>query len=124
MRLRISIRLLMTVVVLVAVLIAAWRGATEPWANVVFNLTVLALLIASFEARYSAVDRRSLRKDRAMARTSGLSAFYLGLCLSRLALADGPAAIPAGGPQRAVERAIGYLQAESAAWLNTRKCAA
>src|SRR4051794_7189322 len=59
-----------------------------------------------------------------MARTSGISALYLGLCLSRLALADGPPATPAGGPRQAVERAIGYLQAESAAWLNTRKCAA
>jgi hypothetical protein len=38
-----------------------------------------------------------------------------------------PAAIPAATTeqiQRTVDRAIGYLQAESAAWLNTRKCAA
>src|SRR5215204_5021435 len=53
MRLRVSIRLLMVVVVLVAVIIAAWQGATELWANVVFNLVVLTLLIASFKARYS-----------------------------------------------------------------------
>lgn len=59
-----------------------------------------------------------------MARTSGLFTFSLGLCLSQPALADEPAAAPSGGPQRAVERAIKYLQAESASWLSTRKCAA
>ena len=62
-----------------------------------------------------------------MAHTSRLAAFLLGLCLSRLALADEPASIPPAKPeqvQRTVERAIGYLQTESAAWLNTRKCAA
>lgn len=60
-----------------------------------------------------------------MVRTSaGLLAFYLTLCLSGPAPAGPPAAVPPSGPQRAVERAIGYLQAESAAWLNTRKCAA
>lgn len=62
-----------------------------------------------------------------MARTSGIAAFFLGVWLSRLAAADEPAPIPAAGPQpvrQAVERAIGYLQAESAAWLKTRQCAA
>ena len=62
-----------------------------------------------------------------MARTSWFAAFFLGLCLSRLALADEPASIPPARPQQVqqtVERAIGYLQTESAAWLNTRKCAA
>src|SRR5438309_5552460 len=62
-----------------------------------------------------------------MGRTSWFAAFLLGLCLSRLALADEPVSIPPARPQkvqRAVERAIGYLQTESAAWLNTRKCAA
>src|SRR6476661_6095975 len=62
-----------------------------------------------------------------MARTSWFTAFFLGLCLSRLALADEPPSIPAAKPQQVqqtVERAIGYLQTESAAWLNTRKCAA
>jgi hypothetical protein len=51
----------------------------------------------------------------------------LGLCLSRSARAGEPASSPSPAPQRAqrtVERAIGYLQTESAAWLNTRKCAA
>jgi Squalene-hopene cyclase C-terminal domain/Prenyltransferase and squalene oxidase repeat len=62
-----------------------------------------------------------------MARTSGFAVFFLGLCLSRLALADEPASIPPAKPQQVqqtVERAIGYMQTESAAWLNTRKCAA
>jgi hypothetical protein len=51
----------------------------------------------------------------------------LGLCLVRPAQAGEPTSIPrATTPQvqQAVSRAIGYLQAESAAWLNTRKCAA
>ena len=62
-----------------------------------------------------------------MARTSWFAAFLLGLILSRLALADDPVSIPPAKPQQihqTVERAIGYLQTESAAWLNTRKCAA
>ncbi len=62
-----------------------------------------------------------------MARTSWLAALFLGLCLSRLALAAEPASIPSATPQQVqqtVERAIGYMQTESAAWLNTRKCAA
>jgi hypothetical protein len=51
----------------------------------------------------------------------------LGLCLSRPALAGDAAATPrATTPrvQQTVDRAIKYLQTESAAWLNTRKCAA
>src|SRR5437660_7104218 len=62
-----------------------------------------------------------------MARTSSLAWVLLGLCLSRPALADEPASIPRATTQQVhqtVERAIGYLQTESAAWLNTRKCAA
>src|SRR2546425_6116152 len=62
-----------------------------------------------------------------MARTSSLAWFLLGLCLSRPALADEPTSIPRATTQQVqqtVERAIGYLQTESAAWLNTRKCAA
>src|SRR4051794_26066421 len=65
--------------------------------------------------------------DRSMGRASRFAAFLLGLCLPRLALADDPVSIPSARPQQVrqtVERAIGYLQAESAAWLNTRKCAA
>jgi hypothetical protein len=56
-----------------------------------------------------------------------LSSVLLGLCLSRPALVGESAATPrATTPQahQAVDRAIKYLQTESAAWLNTRKCAA
>src|SRR5690348_10397716 len=62
-----------------------------------------------------------------MARASWFAVVFLGLCPARLALAGAPASIPPATPQqvqRSVERAIGYLQAESAAWLRTRKCAA
>jgi hypothetical protein len=48
-----------------------------------------------------------------------------GLC--SLAQAEEPASIPRASKEKvhqAVERAIGYLQTESAAWLSTRKCAA
>ena len=62
-----------------------------------------------------------------MTHISRLMAFCLGLCVSRLALADEPVSIPPAKPRRVqqtVELAIQYLQTESAAWLNTRKCAA
>jgi hypothetical protein len=62
-----------------------------------------------------------------MARPLWFAVFLMGLCLSRLALADEPASIPPAKPQQVqqtVERAIRYMQTESAAWLNTRKCAA
>src|SRR5436309_386572 len=62
-----------------------------------------------------------------MTRTSSLAWVLLGLCLSRTALAGEPTSIPpATTPQvqQTVDRAIKYLQSESAAWLNTRKCAA
>ncbi len=62
-----------------------------------------------------------------MARTSWCTACSLGLCLSSFALAGETASIPPAHSQRVqqtVKRAIGYLQSESAAWLNTRKCAA
>jgi hypothetical protein len=55
----------------------------------------------------------------------------LGLCFAMSARAEVPSAIPTAIPrattgqiQHTVDRAIGYLQTESAAWLNTRKCAA
>jgi hypothetical protein len=51
----------------------------------------------------------------------------LALCFSRPAPAGEPASTPrATTPevQQAVDRAVKYLQTESAAWLNTRKCAA
>jgi hypothetical protein len=62
-----------------------------------------------------------------MARMSLLALFILGLSLSRPALAEQPTANrPATTQQirQTVERAIGYLQTESASWLRTRKCAA
>src|SRR5260370_1224203 len=62
-----------------------------------------------------------------MARRSSFAWFLLGLCIARPALADEPTSIPRATTQqvhRTVDRAIGYMQTESAAWLNTRKCAA
>jgi hypothetical protein len=62
-----------------------------------------------------------------MARTSWFAWFLLGLCLSRPALADEPASIPRATTQQiqqTVDRAIAYMQTESAAWLKTRQCAA
>jgi hypothetical protein len=66
-----------------------------------------------------------------MARTSSFAVVFLGLCLSRLAVADEPTAIPAAIPpatneqiQQTVDRAIPYLQTESGTWLSTRICAA
>ncbi|MFO0966320.1 MAG: prenyltransferase/squalene oxidase repeat-containing protein [Gemmataceae bacterium] len=62
-----------------------------------------------------------------MARAYSFVCILLGLCLSRPALADEPASIPRATTKqvhKTVERAIGYLQTESAAWLKTRKCAA
>src|SRR6185312_6024973 len=73
-------------------------------------------------------DHCSFQGDRAMARRSGFAVFCWGLCLSRLALAGEPASIPTSAkPQQVhqtVQRAITYMQTESASWLNTRKCAA
>jgi hypothetical protein len=62
-----------------------------------------------------------------MARTSPFAWLLLGFCLSRPALADEPTSIPCATKQQihqTVDCAIGYLQAESAAWLNKRQCAA
>ncbi|WP_435009956.1 prenyltransferase/squalene oxidase repeat-containing protein [Tundrisphaera lichenicola] len=62
-----------------------------------------------------------------MGRTSWFAAIILGISLSRLSLADGPASDPPARTQQvqqAVERAIGYLQEESDAWWTTRQCAA
>jgi hypothetical protein len=61
---------------------------------------------------------------------SQLGLSHLGLShlgLSHLAKADESASIPPATAQevhQTVERAIGYLRTESAAWLNTRQCAA
>jgi hypothetical protein len=60
-------------------------------------------------------------------RTSSLAWGLLGLCLSWPVLAGEPAAIPRAATrqvQQTVDRATKYLQCESAAWLNSRKCAA
>jgi hypothetical protein len=62
-----------------------------------------------------------------MVRTSLLTWILLGLGLPRLALAGERTLLPpATTPQvhQAVDRAVKYLQGESAAWLSTRKCAA
>lgn len=62
-----------------------------------------------------------------MAHTSLFAWLLLGLCLAPPALADQPKAIPRTTTQqihKTVDRAIGYLQTESAAWLKTRECAA
>ena len=62
-----------------------------------------------------------------MARTSSLAWVLVGLCLARSALAGEPASPPRATKaevQQAVDRAIKYLQTESAAWLNKQKCAA
>lgn len=62
-----------------------------------------------------------------MARMSSFVALFLGLCVTELALADEPASVASATPeqvQQTVERALGYIKAESAAWLGTRKCAA
>jgi hypothetical protein len=62
-----------------------------------------------------------------MIHTAPLAGIVLVLGLLRPAAAGEPAAVPrASTPEvhQAVERAIKYLQAESADWLNTRKCAA
>jgi len=62
-----------------------------------------------------------------MARTHSFAWLLLGLVLSRPALADEPISIPRATEQQVnqtVERAIGYIQGESALWLNKRQCAA
>ncbi len=66
-----------------------------------------------------------------MARKASVVVLSLCLCLATPARPEAPAAIPAVIPRatterirQTVDRAIGYLQTESADWLNTRKCAA
>src|SRR5207244_7166317 len=74
-----------------------------------------------------AADSLFSQRYRSMARTASLALFFLVLCLSRPALADEATRVPRATTQQVqatVERAIGYLQTESAAWLRTRKCAA
>ena len=62
-----------------------------------------------------------------MTRTTLLQLFVLALVLSQSARGEEPTAIPPATTEQihlTVDRAIGYLQKESADWLNTRKCAA
>jgi hypothetical protein len=62
-----------------------------------------------------------------MVRLARLASLVFALSSACVVRADQPGSYPrATRPQveRTVERAIGYLQAESAAWLKTRKCAA
>ena len=62
-----------------------------------------------------------------MTRTASLSWLLLGLCLTQPAPAAAPPLIPRTTTQQVhqtVNRAIEYLQTESADWLKTRKCAA
>jgi hypothetical protein len=62
-----------------------------------------------------------------MKRTLSLAWVLLGLGLSRPAPAVDPTPVPRATPpqvHQTVDRAIKYLQAESAAWLRTRQCAA
>src|SRR5262245_108490 len=62
-----------------------------------------------------------------MARLCLLPVFVLAFGLTTLTFASDPASVSSATPEQVhqtVEHAIGYLQAESAAWLNTRKCAA
>src|SRR5205085_12207042 len=54
-------------------------------------------------------------------------ALLLGLLFTRHGSADGPVPFPPATRQQvhqAVDRAVGYLRTESAAWLSQRKCAA
>src|SRR5262245_53042378 len=62
-----------------------------------------------------------------MDRTSSLTSLILVACLAGASSADEPVAVAAATAEQthqAVDRAIGYVQQESSAWLNTRKCAA
>jgi hypothetical protein len=62
-----------------------------------------------------------------VARTSLLACVFLAICSSQPAPAGEPTATPRATTtqvHQAVDRAVKYLQTESAAWLNSRKCAA
>lgn len=66
-----------------------------------------------------------------MPRTSTIIVLSLSLCFATLGWADAPPTVPVVIPaastdqvHQTMDRAISYLQKESASWLNTRKCAA
>jgi len=68
-----------------------------------------------------------LSGDRSVARTFSITVCLLSFWLPQFVTADESTSIPVATPeqtQQTVERAIGYLQTESAAWLKTRKYAA
>jgi hypothetical protein len=72
-----------------------------------------------------------IASDRFMFRVSSFVALPLALWFAVLVRAEEPSVVPAAIPaattdqiHQSVDRAIAYLQTESAAWLNTRKCAA
>src|SRR5689334_17914360 len=85
--------------------------------------------------RWPAVKQPTLRppsaRGRIMPRILACALLSLSFGFAPLARAEAPvaaeAAIPAATTeqvQQAVDRAITYVQTESASWLNTRKCAA
>jgi len=62
-----------------------------------------------------------------MVRTFSFAFLVIGLCHSQFVAADEPIAIPRATTDQVhqtVDRATAYLQTESAAWLDSRKCAA
>jgi hypothetical protein len=62
-----------------------------------------------------------------MIRTTPVTIGMLVLCIARTSGAGEPQAFPSAAPtqvRQTVDRAIGYIQTESAAWLASRRCAA
>jgi hypothetical protein len=53
MRLRFTIARLMVVVLIAAIGLTAWRLANYVVANVIFNLTVLVLIVATYKAKFT-----------------------------------------------------------------------
>ena len=67
------------------------------------------------------------RGGRSVIRAPSSACLLLGLCVAPPSLAGEPTPSPPATTtqvHQAVDRAITYLQTESAAWLSTRKCAA
>src|SRR5262245_18736807 len=72
-------------------------------------------------------DHSGFIEIETMAPAPSLAGVLLVLCLSRPAPTGEPASVPRATTsqvRQAVDRAITYLQNESADWLNMRKCAA
>lgn len=92
-----------------------------------YDARTVSETVAVANKRAFPVDRSSLRGDETMVRMLLLAALLAQVAFARHALADDPPPFPRATTQQVqhtVDRAIGYLQAESAAWLNTRHCAA